>query len=110
MIATLQIIGVLFAIFALSRVILRTRDRAISPMEGIFWSMIWISIIVVAILPNTATFVSELMGIQRPIDVAVYTAITAMLYLLFRLYVKIDAVERDVTRLVEEIAINDKKK
>jgi len=106
----IQIIAVLFALFAFSKVIIRFREAKITGREFIFWSIIWFGIIIVAALPWTTTIAARLIGISRGIDVVVYLSIIALFYLIFRMYVKMEHVEREITRLVREEAIKRRKR
>ncbi len=110
MVTILQIIVVAFAVFAISRAFLRFKDRKIAAMSFGLWSALWIAAIVVILLPGTSFFFANLLGIQRGADFVVYISIIALFYLVFRLYVKIDNVEKEVTKLVREIAISKGKK
>ena len=101
----IQILAILFALFAFSRVVLRLRDAEITTKEFIWWSFVWIMVIVVAIVPSTVDFVSSLFGVQSAIDLIVYVSIIVMFYLIFRLYVKTEKVEHSITTLARELAI-----
>jgi len=106
----IQILAIVFALFAFSRVVLRLRDAEIATKEFIWWSFVWIAVIVVAILPSTASFVSNLFGVQRAIDLIVYASIIAMFYLMFRIYVKTEKIEHAVSTLTRAVAIKQAKK
>ncbi len=95
-----------FVIFAWSRVLLRFRDRQITAYELGMWSAIWAAVITILFVPELIGFVAHTVGIQRPIDVAVYAAIIILFYLLFKLYVKLEATRRDITRLVQKLALH----
>jgi len=86
------------------------RGKSISIGEFFFWSMIWIAVIIVGIFPDIAVVLSGIVGIGRGVDLVLYTSIVLLFYLMFRLYVKIDAQTRETTKLVREIAIKDAKK
>ena len=101
----IQIVAILFALFAFSRAVLRFKDRAMTSREFLLWSVVWIAVIVVAALPSTAAFVSGLFGVQRAVDLIVYVSIIVMFYLLFRLYVKAEKMEHAITTLTREAAI-----
>ncbi len=106
----IQVIAIVFAVFAWSRAILRFKDGSMRFGELALWSLIWIAVIVVAIVPGLASSIANVLGIQRGIDVAVYSAIILLLYLIFRLYVRIDNLEHETTKLVRELAIKRVKK
>ena len=110
MVSLIQIIVVVFAVFAISRAIIRFKDKKISPLSMVFWSVLWIAAIIVILLPGTSFFFANLLGIQRGADFVVYISIIVIFYLLFRLYVKIDTVEKNVTKLVREVAVKKGKK
>ncbi len=101
----LQIIVVLFALFAWSRAILRLRDHKISVGEFVFWTVIWATVITTAWLPQTANVISHGFGVSRPIDLAVYVSILLMFYLIFRVYVQQEQLQQETTKLVREIAM-----
>ncbi len=106
----IQIIAVLFALFAFSRTFIRYREAKITTKEFVFWSVIWFGIIIVAILPWTTTIIANLIGIRRGIDVVVYLSIVILFYLTFKMYVKMENVEREITKLVREEAIRRRKR
>jgi len=110
MVTLIQIIVVAFAIFALSRAVLRFKDRKISALSFSLWSILWVAAVVVILLPGTSFFFANILGIQRGADFVVYVSIITLFYLMFRLYVKINAVEKNITKLVREVAIERGKK
>lgn len=109
-ITPIQVLGFIFVTFAVSRAVLRAKDKQISIAELFFWLAVWTGLIVVLIFPQLTSFVADLVGIGRGIDVVVYTSIALLFYLIFRLYVKLDEREREITRVVRELAFMKKKK
>ena len=101
----IQILIVLFALFAYSRVVARTKDKKVSFNEFIFWSVLWIGIIAVALVPSVTSPFASLFGIGRGADFVVYLSIIALFYLIFRVYVKAEKIEKNITRLVREISL-----
>lgn len=105
----LQIIGIAFGAFALSRLILRRRERAVMLGEALFWGAIWTALILISAVPSIIDPV-RVTGIGRAIDALVYVSIIALFYVNFRLYVKVEKQGQDITRLVREITLQEKKK
>lgn len=105
MISFFQIFVLAFAIFALSRVILRLREGQISLLETSFWFIIWVGISSLVFFPKPAVFISDILGIGRAADLMVYLAVISLFYLVFRIYVKIVTMDHKMTQLVREIAI-----
>lgn len=106
----IQGFALVFAFFALSRVILRFKDRSITLRELVFWSVIWIAIIVTAFIPEVSRSIANLFGIGRGVDFLIYVSIIVLFYLLFRLYVKIDSTDQEITKLVRQVSLKDIKK
>lgn len=106
----IQLAGIIFAFFALSRVFLRYKDKSISVFELVFWSFVWIGVIAIAFFPGIFTALSAVLGIGRGVDIFLYLGMIVLFYLLFRLYVKIDAQQKEITKLVRELAIQNRNK
>lgn len=108
MITFLQILIIVFAVFALSRTIKRLKQGNLNTKEFYFWSFLWIVIIVVALIPQVTDVLSGMLGIGRGFDLAIYVAIILLFYLVFRLMVKIDKLEHEITKIVRTVAINNR--
>ena len=107
---TLQVIATIFVLFAYSRAIIQFKDKKISSKEFFFWSVIWISVMVVAFIPNATSWISNMFGIGRPIDFIIYVSIILLFYLVFRIYVKLESLEQNITEIVRKLTIKNKKK
>ena len=105
----LQIIITVFALFALSRAVLRKTDGKSSISEFIFWAVIWVAVGIFVWLPKVLETFTNMIGVERPIDALIYGSILGILYLIFRLYIKLHEIEQEHTKLVREIAIAKKK-
>lgn len=97
-----QILIVIFITFAGSRVILRFRDNAIGYGEFFFWSSIWALILLIVFQPNLADKTAIFFGVQRGTDIMFFISIILIFYLLFRLYIKLDGLDRNITNLSSE--------
>lgn len=109
MITVIQVLMILFAIFAWSRALLRLKDKAIKVNEFVFWSIIWLSLIIFSASPVLLSTLSSFVGIQRATDFAVYISIIMLFYLMYRLYAKIEKQEQDITKIVRTISLKRKK-
>jgi len=104
----IKIIIIFFVLFALSRLILRFRDSSISLKELIVWSILWAGIIIVTLLPWTADFIAKTIGVGRGVDALIYFSIVIIFYGLFRVSVKLEFIENEITKIVRHQALNDK--
>lgn len=100
---------VAFALFALTRTILRYRDKKISLVGLVFWSVLWLGLIGVAVFPIPAASVTISLGVDRPLDAVAYASIMILFYLTFRLYVMYQETQKDISKVVEELALQKKK-
>ena len=105
-----QIIVLVFVLFALSRVILRFKDHKITFGSFFFWTVIWAAALVVLFIPQITAPAARLLNIGRGVDVAVYFSIVLLFYLLFRLYVRMEKIDQEITVAVRESAISKAKR
>ena len=99
-----KILIAIFIAFASSRAYLRFKDRSIGKLNFIFWLIIWLVVLVIVFDPQLSDNISSLFGIQHGTDAAFFFANLILFYLVFRLYVKIENVDRDITRLATNIS------
>jgi hypothetical protein len=89
-------------------VIYRAKKGDITKGEFVFWSVIWLAVIIIALIPSFATPMAEFLGIGRAVDVMIYLSILVLFYLVFRMYVKLEKTEQEITQLVRKIALKKK--
>ncbi len=108
MVQAISIIIIVFALFAWSRALLRFKDKKLNSSEFFFWSCLWLGVSLLALNPELAGFVSFKIGIERPVDLVIYSSVLLLFYLLFRTYVKQDKMEQEMTELVRELSLRKK--
>jgi len=102
-----QILIIVFSLFALSRVFINIKDRNLEKLEIIFWTLFWLAAIFVAIFPASITIIAELLGVERGVDLLIYGVIILLSYMIFRLYAKLENTEKRITKIVRTIAIKN---
>ncbi len=110
MITILQTVALVVALFAVSRAFLRFKDRKLSLLALLFWLVIWAGVVVAAFVPTMLTWLSAQFGVQRGVDILVYGGIILLFYLIFRVYVKLETLDQQLTKTVRELALRKKKK
>ncbi len=110
MLSIIQILAFVFVTFAASRAVLRAKDKKISLGEFFLWIAIWGGLIFVVFFPGITSYFAQLLGIGRGVDVILYVSISLLFYLIFRLYVKLEETEREITKLVRNLAFIKRKK
>ncbi len=103
----LQSVAAIFAIFAISRVYLRFKERKLSSLAFIFWIFVWLAGVIAVLDPDSTTKFAKLVGIGRGVDAILYASIVIIFYMIFRIYVKIEDTQRDITQLTRKIALKE---
>lgn len=100
----LKMITALFVFFAISRTYLRFKDRSLGVISFVLWSVIWLLALVFVFDPNLSNIIAKTAGLGRGADAAFLLSIVMLFYLIFRLYVKIDTIDKHLTTLVIELS------
>jgi len=103
----IQVILIPFLFFALSRVYLRAKDRALSRGEGIFWGSLFFLAVTGVLDPGFTNYLARQLGIGRGADVVIYFSLVLLFYLNFRTNVHLENARHEITRLTREIALRD---
>lgn len=108
----LQIIVTVFVVLVVFRLTKKYKDNILKTSELAGWLIIWIIVIVVFWLPQTTSYLARLLGIGRGVDLAVYSAVLMVFYLIFRVYLKLDKQQKEITKIIRHLALaeNDEKK
>ena len=101
----IELLGLVFSLFALSRVFLRFREGRLSWGMMIVWSLIWISVIAFIISPDRFETVSRAIGMQRPLDFVFVVGLIIAYYLIFRLYIYLEELRSDMGKVVREVGL-----
>lgn len=101
----LQIIVSLFVLLVVTRLFKKYRDNTLLIWEFLGWLGIWAVILVAFWLPQTASYLASIFGIGRGVDLALYLAILLIFYLIFRLYLKLDRQQYEITKLVRYLTL-----
>ncbi len=104
----IQIVGLIVVAFGILRALMSFKEHKISAKWLVFWLVVWSGVGVVAFVPGVTSQISEPLGVGRGIDLLVYGSILFIFYMIFRIYLRLEALEHNITRLVREIAIKKK--
>lgn len=103
----IQLLLSVFLIFALSRVILRFRGSQLSPLEFLFWSVLFLAALVGIFFPEQTSQLARIFGIGRGADLVTYVSIAVLFYLVFRIYILIENLRHEITSLVRKIGLEN---
>jgi len=100
-----QIIVIAFCLYAAFRVWQKIRARSLGARWGAFWLAFWLGVGVVVALPWTTSLLAARLGVTRGVDLVIYVSVIVLFYLVFRLTLKIEKLEGNITKLVREVAM-----
>lgn len=98
-----QIFSVILATITISKSYVDFRARRESLQMFVLWTITWTAIVVVALFPSIVNLliIPGSVGIGRFLGMA----LVFMFFLLYRVYVKLERLEQQITALVQEIAL-----
>jgi hypothetical protein len=104
-----EVLGLVFCTFALSRVVLRFREGRVSWGMMIFWTLAWFIAMVFILNPVSFEPISKAIGIQRPLDLMIIAALMMGYYLTFRVYIYVEELRSDISKIASELALKEEK-
>lgn len=105
----IQIIFIVFFLFAIYKVVARYRAQELTFKEAVLWVVFWIGAGVIVITPNSTFYFAHLFGITRGADLVVYSALALIFFIIFKLMIRIEKLQRDITLLTRKKTLDEVK-
>jgi len=105
MINDAQIVLLSLAVLIIGVVIRRYRQGRISTLPFLSWLVLWVGAAVVILYPNSTVFVARHLGIGRGADLVLYLGAILIFYLIFRMFVRLEQMDRNMTKIVRALAL-----
>lgn len=96
----IQFILVILIILAVLRLLYQLKNKNIGFNQFFTWLIIWLVAIVIISQPKITTYLATIVGIGRGVDLAIYVSIIVIFYLMFRLLLRLEKIEKDITKIV----------
>lgn len=96
----IQIILIAVIILIVFRLIYKLKIKEINLNQFFSWLVIWLTAILIIWYPQTTTYLATRVGIGRGVDLVIYISIIVIFYLMFRLLLKIEQIEKQITKIV----------
>ena len=103
----IKVIIILFSLFVLYRTVSRFRQRDITGRELAAWAVLWFLVIGATLVPQQTDVIAQAVGVERGADLLVYLSLVALFYIAFKTIVKLEKIDRDVTAVVRQGALNE---
>ena len=104
-----QIILILIFIFLFLKTLFKLKNKDLVFSETIGWLLLWFVGLILAIKPDNASYFAKILGIGRGVDLVIYVALIILFYTQFRLMVRLEKNNRDITKIVREKTLEEKK-
>lgn len=75
--------------------------------EGCLWTLFWLTIAYVSLVPSAIQYLSDVTGIQNNENALVFTSIGILFFILFYLLLRIEELEQRITKIVREEALKE---
>ncbi|MBT4349287.1 DUF2304 domain-containing protein [bacterium] len=106
----LQILVTLFVVIILFKLFKQRQADKLSLSSFFAWFILWLIVLVVFWQPNTASYLANFLGIGRGADLIIYLSVIVIFYLLFKIFVRLNKIDKEITKIVREDAIKNVKK
>lgn len=105
----IQFFTIIIVLYLLSRLGRQLKHKQITLVEALLWGLVWFGVGVVVLYPKLTDKAATLIGLQsaKGIDLVVYLAVGVVFYLVFRLFVRLEKIEHEITKLVRHLALKD---
>jgi hypothetical protein len=101
-----QIIALIVIAFFLARLFWQKKGNKLSASEFIFWLIFWaLAALAIIFLKLIDRLVADLGFSGSGIEVLFYLGVVILFYFIFRLRIKLEKIEKDITRIVREISL-----
>jgi len=79
--------------------------KEISIWLFLIWLAFWIVVAVIDIFPEIIAYIAFYVGVGRGVDLVLYLAIFTLLYTVFKFYIRINKIEKNISEIVRKVAI-----
>ena len=105
-----QIILSAIVFFILIKTFKSYRKKQMSSSFSIVWCLFWCAVLFVIYYPGFLSGIASMLGIGRGVDFALYVSIISLFYLIYIINLKVEKLNRDLTKIIRKIAIENEKK
>ena len=107
MITPLGIITAIFALAFVARILDRFKKQFITRREAVLWSLLWLGVGFLALFPDIIHPLAVALDVDTGTDLVFFVSILIIFWLMFRIFVRIEKIERGITKVVREIALSE---
>ena len=100
------ILLIIIAVIAL-RLVVQYRAKELTGKQFAGWLILWLAAAVVVIWPQLTVDIANRVGVGRGSDLVIYLAVIFLFYTNFRLLLRIEKMEKNLTKVVRDEALKN---
>ena len=105
-----QLILSALIIFIIIKTATSFKKKHITKLFFVLWNFFWLTILYFIYYPGLLVGLAKRLGVGRGVDLAIYVSIICLFYLIYRVFIKIQKIDKQITKIVRELAIKTKSK
>ncbi len=98
---------ILFILFVLWRTFLRYKHKDITVREFFIWLIFWLLVTIATLAPKKTDIIAQWLGVERGADLLVYISIIVLFFVVFKIIVKLEKIDKDITEVVRKTALEE---
>lgn len=102
----IQYLLIFLVLLIIYRIILKWKQGLLGSRDLFFWVGFWIVVGIIVIRPEVTSFLANMVGVGRGADLVTYLSIVLIFYIIFQIMVKIEKIERNITKIIRKIALD----
>jgi hypothetical protein len=104
----IQIVATVISLFVLGRALQKLKTKTIKFSIFFAWFLFWALVIAFVWQPGLTDRIAGFLRVGRGADVISYLSLILIFYLIFKIFMKLERIDQDITVLVRSMAIIDK--
>lgn len=104
-----EIFALIIIAFFLIKLIWQKKNKQIQKSEFVFWLIFWVvAAVIILLIKQIDLLVAQLGFTGSGIEVAFYLGVALLFYLIFRVRLKLAKIDKQITKVVEQVALKEK--
>ncbi|MBU1131901.1 DUF2304 domain-containing protein [Patescibacteria group bacterium] len=102
-----QIIILILIAIVCFKAVRKLLKKEISFLLFASWIGLWLIVALIAIFPSIVNRLADFVGIGRGVDLIIYLSIISLFYMLFKINLRQNKIEKNISELVRKIAMEN---
>ena len=104
----IKLLLIVFVVFVVSRILVRFRAGDITRREFFAWIFFWLLVVSAIIWSQETDLLAKLVGVGRGVDLLIYLSILTLFFVMFKVIVHLEKIDRQIVKLISALALSQK--